>query len=430
MDTAIESLGAARIPSPLKNVQHVTDDESILYDSSARNVEQQILRGEKPFSFIKAGPREFMYFDPSKLKCAVVTAGGLCPGLNNVIRSIVLTLNYSYGVRNVLGIRYGFQGLVPQFGHPVMELTPKSVGDIAELGGTVLGSSRGPQSVEDMVDALERMNIGILFAIGGDGTMRAVSKICEEIRNRHAKIAVIGIPKTIDNDISYLSRSFGFNTAVTVAAQVITAAHVEATGAPNGIGLVKLMGRHAGFIASYAALAKRDANFVLIPESDFDLEGPHGFLAVLEKRIHDREHAVIVVAEGAGQRYAHGQGTDESGNVRLGDIGIFLKEAIDEHFKKKGIELNLKYIDPSYTIRSVEATSDDAIFCTFLAQNAVHAGMAGKTDMVVGNWNDEYVYIPVNLVISGRKQVELDSKLWSSVLEATGQPSFKPVITE
>lgn len=425
MDTTIESLGEPRIPSPLRNVRTVQDSERVLFDLSAENVSAEILEGNTPVSLVKAGPRQNIYFDPSKLKCAIVTAGGLCPGLNNVIRSIVLTLNYSYGVQNILGIRYGFQGFIPKFGHPVMELTPDSVADIAQLGGTILGSSRGPQSMDEIVDALERMNVGILFAIGGDGTVRAASKICEEIRNRRAKISVIGIPKTIDNDINFMSRSFGFDTAVAIASEVIGAAHVESTGAPNGIGLVKLMGRRAGFIASSAALAKRDANFVLIPESDFDMEGPHGFLAVLEKRILDRKHAVIVVAEGAGQKYCVGDGTDESGNPRLGDIGLFLKDAITGHFKSKGLELNLKYIDPSYTIRSVEATAGDAIFCTFLAANAVHAGMAGKTNMVVGLWNDEYVYIPINLVVTGRKQIDLDGKLWSSVLEATGQPSFK-----
>ena len=275
------------------------------------------------------------------------------------------------------------------------------------------------------MDALERMNVGILFAIGGDGTFRAASKIAEEIRNRNGKISVIGIPKTIDNDILFVSRSFGFNTAVSMATQAIGAAHVEANGAPNGIGLVKLMGRHSGFIAASAALDKRYANFVLIPESDFDIDGPHGFLAVLEKRLIDRRHAVIVAAEGAGQKYCGVQGTDDSGNLRLGDIGLYLKQRITEHFESIGMEINLKYIDPSYLIRSVPATANDSVFCGFLAQNAVHAGMAGKTDMVVGMLNDEFVYIPIRLVVSGRKQVELDGKLWNSVIEATGQPSFK-----
>lgn len=425
MDTTIESLGEPRIDSPLKRVEWVDENEHVLFDLSPRKVAQVIREGREPVSFQKAGPRQKIFFDPSKLKCAMVTCGGLCPGLNDVIRSLVLTLYHIYGVKNVLGIRHGLQGFIPRYGHPVIELTPNMVAHIGGLGGTILSSSRGPQPIDEIVDALERMNIGILFAIGGDGTFRAVAKIADEIRARGAKISVIGIPKTIDNDINLLSRSFGFNTAVSMATRVIAAAHVESTGAPNGVGLVKLMGRHSGFIAASAALAKRDANFVLIPESDFDLEGPHGLLAMLEKRLEERQHAVIVVAEGAGQKFLKSEGTDESGNPRLGDIGVLLKNAITDHFKAKGIELNLKYIDPSYMIRSVEATANDSIFCGFLGQTAVDAGMAGKTNMVVGTWNDEFVNIPVNLVVAGRRRLDLRGKLWASVLEATGQPGLK-----
>lgn len=424
MDTTIESLGEPRIDSPLKRVEWVDDNEQVLFDISPHKVIRDVREGRTPVSFMKAGPRQKIFFDPSKLKCAMVTCGGLCPGLNDVIRSLVLTLYHIYGVKNVLGIMYGLQGFIPRYGHPVMELKPDAVAEIGELGGTILSSSRGPQPIDEIVDALERMNIGILFAIGGDGTFRAVAKIADEIRSRGAKISVIGIPKTIDNDINLLSRSFGFNTAVSMATQAIAAAHVESTGAPNGVGLVKLMGRHSGFIAASAAMAKRDANFVLIPESDFDLEGPHGLFAMVERRLEDRKHAVIVVAEGAGQKFLKAEGTDESGNPRLGDIGVFLKNAITEHFKARGIELNLKYIDPSYMIRSVEATANDSIFCGFLGQTAVDAGMAGKTNMVVGTWNDEFVYIPVNLVVAGRKRLDLRGKLWASVLEATGQTAL------
>jgi 6-phosphofructokinase 1 len=305
-----------------------------------------------------------------------------------------------------------------------MELTPEVVSEINELGGTILSSSRGPQDIQEIVDALERMNVGIFFAIGGDGTFRAAARISEEIRQRNAKIAVIGIPKTIDNDINLLSRSFGFNTAVSMATQAIGAAHVEANGAPNGIGLVRLMGRNSGFIAASAALDKRYANFVLIPESDFEIDGPKGLLAVLEERLLQRKHAVIVVAEGAGQKYCSADGADESGNPRLGDIGYYLKQRISEYFHTKSIEINLKYIDPSYTIRSVPATANDSVFCGFLGQEAVHAGLAGKTNMVVGSMNDQFVYVPIREIVKARRQVDLDGKLWRSVLEATGQPSF------
>jgi 6-phosphofructokinase 1 len=426
MDTSIEYLGEPKIDSPLRTIQFVRDDERILKDLSPDSIETSEKAGVKPVSFMKAGPRNKIFFDYSKLKCAIVTCGGLCPGLNNVIRSVVLNLHHDYGVRNILGIRFGFQGFISKYGHPVLELNPRVVSGINEIGGTILSSSRGPQEIGDIVDALERMNIGVLFAIGGDGTFRAAQKIAEEIGRRQDRIGVIGIPKTIDNDINFLSRSFGFATAVSMATQAISSAHVEANGAPNGVGLVKLMGRHSGFIAATAALAKSYANFVLIPEADFDLEGPHGLLATLEKRLQESKHAVIVAAEGAGQKYCQTEGCDDSGNSRLGDIGKFLKESIENHFRARGIELNLKYIDPSYMIRSVPATAQDSIFCGFLGQHAVHAGMAGKTNMVVGTWNEEFVYIPIAMVVSGRKQVDLKGSLWGSVLEGTGQPSFKP----
>lgn len=424
MDTSVKSLGEPKIASPVRASEWVVDRERVLYSLSVGDLEKDMAAGSAPVSFVKAGPRSNIYFDVSKLKCAIVTCGGLCPGLNNVIRSIVLTLYHAYGVRNILGIRYGLQGFIPKYGHSVLELRPDVVSEINELGGTILSSSRGPQDIGEIVDALERMNIGILFLIGGDGTFRAASRIYQEIEARQDKISVIGIPKTIDNDILFLSRSFGFNTAVSIAAEVIGCAHVEANGAPNGIGLVKLMGRESGFIAANAALDKRYANFVLIPEADFEMEGPEGFLAILERRILDKHHAVIVAAEGAGQKYCGINGTDQSGNRRLGDIGIYLKDRITTYFKERNIEINLKYMDPSYTIRSVPATSDDSVFCGFLGQNAVHVAMAGKTDAMVGIWNEQFVCVPFDIVTTGRKKVDLNGELWSSVREATGQPLF------
>jgi 6-phosphofructokinase 1 len=425
VDTTVELLGQSKIGSPLKSVRFVGDDERVLLDISPAQLKEVFSAGEEPVSFLKAGPRAKIFFDPSKVKAALVTCGGLCPGLNDVIRAVVLSLYYGYGVKNIVGIRYGLQGFIPRYGHPVVELTPEAVATINEVGGTILSSSRGPQEIEEIVDSLERLNIGILFMIGGDGSFRAAARIVDGIRSRGSRIAVVGIPKTIDNDINLLSRSFGFNTAVGMGAQAISDAHAEAEGAPNGVGLVKLMGRHSGFIAATAALAKREANMVLIPESDFDIEGPNGLLTWLEKRLEARKHAVMVVAEGAGQNYCGLEGTDESGNRLLGDIGVYLKEMIQHHFHDKGIELNLKYIDPSYMIRSIPANTDDSIFCGFLARDAVHAGMAGFTGVAVGSLNDDFVYIPMRLVVQAKKQVHLQGRLWSSVLEATGQPALK-----
>jgi 6-phosphofructokinase 1 len=419
-DFTVSRLGECRIPSPMPSTHFVDDDDHVLYDNNLRKIQEHLEAGKVPPFFEKAGARGKIYFDPARLKCGIVTCGGLCPGLNDVIRAIVMSLFHHYGVRSVFGFPYGYEGLSYRYKHPPMELTPQSVVRIHEQGGTILGSSRGPQDVSEMVDTLERMNIGILFTIGGDGTLRGGQAIAEEAGKRGLKIAVIGVPKTIDNDISYVQRSFGFETAVTEAGAAIISAHTEATGARNGIGLVKLMGRESGFIAAFAALAYNDVNFCLIPELPFTLEG---FLKVLEERLNRKGHAVIVAGEGAGQDLMQKtQQRDASGNIRFGDIGVFLRDQINAHFKNLGKDVNLKYIDPSYTIRSVPANAHDSAFCLLLGQNAVHAGMAGRTNMVVGDWGGALTHVPIPMAVSSRKKVDPDGWLWGTVLASTGQP--------
>jgi len=434
IDTTIPALGKAKIPTPNRRQDRggsehffVSDDQRVIVDVDLNKLNQMIREGKPVPSFEKAGARNKIYFDPSKVRCALVTCGGLCPGLNDIIRSIVLELYFGYGVRNIYGIRYGLQGFIPRYGHDIMELNPAAVANILEMGGSILGSSRGPQPIEEIVDCLERMNIGILFMVGGDGTLMAATKIADMIIKKKLKISVIGVPKTIDNDIYMVSRSFGFDTAVEVATQAIRGAHNEALGYPNGIGLIKLMGRYSGFIAATAVLAQQDVNFVLIPEVDFDLDGPKGFLAALEDRLKSRKHAVIVVAEGAGQKFFSGQAQDcdESGNIRLKDIGLFLKDAISSHFKVRDMDISLKYIDPSYMIRSLPANANDHVFCSFLGRDAVHAGMTGKTRLLIGRWNNHFVHLPMSACAGKRKQVSPSGKLWLNVLDATGQGSLK-----
>ncbi len=439
-DIVIENLGVPKIESPVRCFtlpgqdpgqarckNYVTEDDRVVVNISEHYFLDCFKKGDPPLSFEKAGPRKKIFFSPKKVKCAIVTAGGLCPGENDVIRSIVLELCFIYGVRNIIGIPYGYQGFIPQYGHSVIDLTPERVSYIHELGGTILSSSRGQYKIEEIVDSLQQLNINILFTIGGDGTLRGAELISREIKKRGLSTSVIGIPKTIDNDISWVEKSFGFETAVEHASKVIRSAHVESVGAPNGIGMVKLMGRYSGFIASYAALASREANFVLIPESDFDLEGPQGLLVSLEKRLKERGHAVIVVAEGAGQRYLADlpRTKDSSGNLKLGNIGVYLADRIRQHFSSLPMEINLKYIDPSYIIRSQPSNSNDRIFCGFLGQHAVHAGMAGKTNMLVSLWNNEYVHVPIRASVVKRKQLDLEGNMWMSVLESTGQPPLK-----
>jgi 6-phosphofructokinase 1 len=433
IDTTIPTLGPLRVPSPIKRGEKnalrrsfVNDTDKVVLDVNVNTIMKMVADGKELPAFELAGPRENLYFDPSKLRCGLVTCGGLCPGLNDIIRAIVLELFYGYGVKNICGFTYGLQGFIPKYMHNIMDLKPETVANIHEMGGSILGSSRGPQPIDEIVDSLERMNIGILFMIGGDGTLMAATRITDAITERGLKISVIGIPKTIDNDIHLVSRSFGFDTAVDVATQAIRSAHNESAAYPNGIGLIKLMGRNSGFIAATAALAQQDVNFVLVPEVDFDLEGPNGFFANLENRLDQRGHAVIVVAEGAGQKFFENNTTerDESGNVRLKDIGFFLKDAIVSYFQDKGIDVSLKYIDPSYMIRSLPANANDNVFCSFLGRDAVHAGMAGKTKLLLGSWNNHFVHIPMSASAGKRKKIDPRGKLWLSVLGATGQGSL------
>lgn len=424
-DLEVPRLGACSVPSPFLGLDKgfVADSERVLVYSDTPSVDKYLEEGRPMPSFEVAGPRSEIFFRPEEVSCGIVTCGGLCPGVNDVIRSIVLTLNHGYGVRRVLGFRYGYAGLSPQTYREPMPLDPASVENIHMHGGTLLGSSRGPQDVGDMVDTLLNWRVRILFAVGGDGTLRGASALVEEIARRNLKIAVIGVPKTIDNDLAWIERSFGFSTAVGEARGAITAAHAEARAAWNGIGLVKLMGRHSGFIAAYATLASGDVNYCLVPEVPFALGG--GFLDTLQERLASRHHAVIVVAEGAGQDLIKAEGEQErdaSGNVHLKEIGVFLRDRIARHLTERDIPMSIKYIDPSYTIRSLPANSMDSSFCLILGQHAVHAGMAGRTNMLVGYWNDRFTHVPIRMATAKRKQLDPQGEVWQRVLGTTGQP--------
>jgi 6-phosphofructokinase 1 len=424
-DLIVPTLGPCSFESPLEAKGRMFADESIRVRVK-RHVKDGVSEVDA-LSFEEAGPRHKLFFDPAETTAAFVTCGGLSPGLNNVIRSGFLELTHNYGVRRVLGIRNGYAGLNPDLGLEPTSMTQRFVQNIHHLGGTVLGSSRGAQEPAVMVDFLEAREIDILFCIGGDGTQRGAHGIQQEIEKRGLPKSVVGIPKTIDNDVPFVEISFGFVTALEVASEVLRGAHVEAVGAPNGVGLVKLMGRAAGFIATGAALASQEANYVLIPEVPFPLEGEGGLLQNLERRILMHGHALIVVAEGAGQHLfaAADVERDASGNVRYEDIGTFLRDRIKRHFAERKLELNMKYIDPSYAIRSVPANAWDRILTDRMARSAVHAAMAGKTDMLIGYWNQEIVHVPIGLVVGQKKRMPLESDIWNAVLATTEQPDWR-----
>ena len=422
----VKTLGECKLPSPVRHRKYVADGERVFAtenETFARFAETKL--GHLP-TFEKAGPKERIFHDPRWTRVGIVTAGGLCPGLNTVIKGLVEILKFDYGVTNVFGIRYGYAGLNPKCGHEPLMLDADTVDTIHEAGGTILGSSRGQQPSDVMVDTLVRMNINVLFCIGGDGSLRCASDIAAEVARRGLKISVVGIPKTVDNDLMFVGRSFGFESAVAQAAEVIRNAHVEAKGTPHGIGLVKLMGRDSGFIAAAATIANPVVNFCLVPEVKFELGGPSGLLAALERRFAaGKSHAVIVVAEGAGQELLEGaEERDASGNVLKKDIGEFLKRKITDHFKEKGLDSSVKYIDPSYMVRSCPARGTDAIRCYELARAAVHAAMAGRTDCVVGSVGDSCSLVPIALATIERQKLDTDSQAWRSVLDATGQEFY------
>jgi len=418
-----DTLGPATFDSPLKGqISRFYNGEAVACHDRTQDLSQLENIGDIEY-FELAGPREKLFFNPKDVTVGIVTCGGLCPGLNDVIRALTFCSLESYGVKRVLGFKYGYEGLVAKYYHYPIELTTDNTDEIHEKGGTILKSSRGAQDTEEIIDTLVHYGVNILFTIGGDGTQRGARDIVEGVKKRNLPISVVGIPKTIDNDVSLIQRSFGFETAVEATWDIITNAHSEAKAYRNGVGLVRLMGRESGWIAASAALANSNVNFCLVPEVPFDLHGPNGFLAHLKNRLRIKEHAVVVVAEGAGQDLFDAElGTNKSGNKNLSDIGLLLQDEIKKSFKADGTEVNVKYFDPSYQIRSRSAHANDSMYCLQLGNNAVHAAMAGNTNMIVGMHHDRLVQLPIPL-IGGRKVIDPQSWFWQTVLQATHQPA-------
>ena len=431
-DLNVKNLGKPEFISPL-NLSEQYGDKIVNYINDNEKVFTVILKSENDYfkkkglefpTFEKAGPRKKIFFESGETISAIVTCGGLCPGLNAVIRAIVLMNNYRYKNKITYGIKHGYQGFIKKYGLGVINLTPEYVETIHKSGGTILGSSRGPQDISEIVDRLVELRVNILYTIGGDGTLRGAHEIYKEITRRNLKISIIGIPKTIDNDIAFIDKSFGTETAFSKACDSVNAAYIEAKGAYNGVGLVKVMGRHSGFIAANTTLASNLVDFTLIPEVPFELNGPKGFLEALKKHLLRYHKTVILIAEGAGQNLFEEEEAryDASGNKLFGDIGVILKEKIKKYLKEQNISTKVRYIDPSYIIRSTPPTPNDSIFCLQLAQNAVHAGMCGKTNIVIGYYNTEFIHLPIEIATSKRKVIDPESELWLSVIESTGQP--------
>ncbi|XP_074273731.1 ATP-dependent 6-phosphofructokinase 6-like [Silene latifolia] len=389
------------------------------YDDTVVQSAVQHKDGPRGTHFRRQGPRQKVYFEPDEVTACIVTCGGLCPGLNTVIREIVCGLDYMYGAKRILGIEGGYKGF---YSKNTITLTPKSVDHIHKRGGTILGTSRGGYVTSKIVDSIQDRGINQVYIIGGDGTQKGASVIYQEVRKRGLKCSVVGIPKTIDNDIPVIDKSFGFDTAVEEAQRAINAAHVEAESVENGIGLVKLMGRDSGYIAMQSTLASRDVDCCLIPESPFFLEGPGGLFEFIEKRLRSNGHMVIVIAEGAGEKLEE---RDASGNKIFKDVGLWMSHMIREHFAKPDkINVTLKYIDPTYMIRAVPANASDNVYCTILAQSAVHGAMAGYTGFTVGPVNGRECYIPFYRITGQQHKVVITDRMWARLLSSTNQPCF------
>ena len=419
----IQQLGEAIYANPSSHEIFIDSAEKIIFSSQTKNLNHQLKICNQLPAFEKAGARKQIFHNPKSTRAAIITCGGLCPGLNNVIKGLVNVLEKDYGVENIVGIRYGYKGLTKASNHEPIQLNSTVVDQIHKQGGTILGSSRGNQDPNAMVDELQRRNINILFCIGGDGTLKGAQAIAEAANKRQANISIVGVPKTIDNDLGFVEKTFGFETSVQVASEIITSAHCEAEGAENGIGIVKLMGRDSGFITATASLANSVVDFCLIPETPFRFDGPDGICTAIHRRLEQNKHAVIVVAEGAGQDlFENSKKTiDASGNVLKDDIGELLKQEISAYFQQINTPVSIKYLDPSYHIRSVSANAADAVFCHLLAEYAVHAGMSGKTNLVIGYWNNFFTHVPIHLATKERRMVDLDSALWRGVVSATQQ---------
>ena len=419
----IQQLGEAIHANPSSHEIFIDSAEKIIFSSQTKNLNHQLKICNHLPAFEKAGARKQIFHNPKSTHAAIITCGGLCPGLNNVIKGLVNVLEKDYGVKNIVGIRYGYKGLTKASNHEPIQLNSTVVDQIHKQGGTILGSSRGNQDSDAMVDELQRRNINILLCIGGAGTLKGAQAIAEAANKRQADISIVGVPKTIDNDLGFVEKTFGFETSVQVASEIITSAHCEAEGAENGIGIVKLMGRDSGFITATASLANSVVDFCLIPETPFHFDGPDGICTAIHRRLEQNKHAVIVVAEGAGQDlFENSKKTiDASGNVLKDDIGELLKQEITAYFKQINTPVSIKYLDPSYHIRSVSANAADAVFCHLLAEYAVHAGMSGKTNLVIGYWNNFFTHVPIQLATKERRMVDLDSALWRGVVSATQQ---------
>lgn len=326
----------------------------------------------------------------------ILTGGGDCPGLNPVIRAVVRrAINFNI---EVIGIKNGWAGLIVA---DTQVLTLESISGILPKGGTILGTSRtnpykNAGDVKKVVENYKKLGLEALVAVGGEDTLGVANKLCKEGLN------IVGIPKTIDNDLNATDYTFGFDTAVNIATECIDRLHTTAES-HHRIMVVEVMGRHAGWIATHAGMAG-GADIILIPELPIDI----GEVCEYIKKRHERgkTFSIAVVAEGAkfkaGDTVVQEEKLDAFGHVRLGGIGSTLAEEIE---KRTGYETRVTVL--GHIQRGGSPTAFDRVLATRFGVKAVDLAMENKFGQMVSLKGNEIVYVPLEEAVNQLKTVDM-----------------------
>ncbi|MEO7804127.1 MAG: ATP-dependent 6-phosphofructokinase [Actinomycetota bacterium] len=323
------------------------------------------------------------------MRIGVFTGGGDCPGLNAVIRAIVRK-GIGHYEDTIVGFRDGWEGVLSG---TVQELTFENTRGILHRGGTILGTSRtnpfGEGDGPDRIRAtLATHGVDMLIPIGGEDTLGAASKLHEE------GIPLVGVPKTIDNDLSGTDYTFGFDTAVNVATEAIDRLHTTAES-HHRVMVVEVMGRHAGWIALHAGIAG-GADLMLIPERPFDIEEVVAHLQ--HRHATGKGFSIVVVAEGAvpkdGSMHTESDQLDEFGHVRLRGIGSALEQQIEA---RTGFETRATIL--GHIQRGGTPTAFDRVLATRFGVAATEAAHQGKTGMMVALHATSIVLVPLSVAV-------------------------------
>jgi ATP-dependent phosphofructokinase / diphosphate-dependent phosphofructokinase len=336
------------------------------------------------------------------MRIGVLTGGGDCPGLNAVIRGIVRKGVNQHG-HEFVGFRHGWAGVLQ---NQAVDLTNSTTRGILHRGGTILGSSRTNPfkvdgGVEQVRDSLRERGVDALIPIGGEDTLGVARGLIDE------GIPVVGVPKTIDNDLAGTDFTFGFQTAVQIATDAIDRLHTTAES-HNRVIIVEVMGRHAGWIATYSGIAG-GADVILVPERPFDVDDVCS--RIRRRHSGGSTFSIVVVAEGAtpkdGDVVSEHEGTDAFGHVRLGGIAVQLEKAIEA---RTGFESRMTIL--GHVQRGGTPCAYDRVLGTRFGVAAIDAASEGDYGKMVALRGTEIVRVPLDEALSEPKL--LDPELYET----------------